>query len=194
MSFRYIFTVMVCVASLYAGAVSAQEAVEELDTQSEYLTEQMGEIMRRGTPEEARHFAAIYTNYNLYSVVKAVREDVGNASEACATNNPSIADKVNGRFNKWSDNVTAKMDEVYANIENMMKAQNYATEKQLTDLFAVVDDERAKNSSRFEKTPVSSPEACEFMMSKMDETERSMTALLSAAKMSFPSVLKKMQK
>ncbi len=142
---------------------------------------------------EMKHFMTIYANYNILSTVKAVGDDVKGAVDACATNNPEMADDLNARYDKWKQNVGVKIDESQANIDNMVLAQTYIPQSEIQSIFGQVDEMRAINSSNFEKTPVTTPEACEFMLSKMDETEENMKYMLVLTLKSYPDMLKKTQ-
>lgn len=164
------------------------------EAKAKVLQDKMVETMSGLTQEEASHFLVLYTNYNVYSLVKAVQNDIGIAVAACAENNPEIADKVTNRFSEWQTAVGSTLQEADANIKNMSLAQTYLSQAEIQEFFTKIDEVRAYNSSRFETTPVSTPEACEFMMSKMSETEKSMQQLLLVAVASYPDVLRKTQK
>lgn len=142
---------------------------------------------------EAQHFMIVVVNQNLIGTVKAVEEDVAMAAKGCAENNKQMADTVTARFAQWQEAVKGPMQEAQANVDNMVVAQTYITKEQYTELFGLIDDVRKYNSSRFEKTPVTTPEACEFMLSKMDETQENMVGMLRATLASYPSVQQKTQ-
>lgn len=143
--------------------------------------------------QEAQHFAIVVVNQNLISTVKAVEEDVAHAVAGCAENNKGMADAVNGRFSVWKEAVRGPMGEAESNVNNMILAQDYLSKEDFSELFGLIDDVRKYNSSRFEKTPVTTPEACEFMLTKMDETENQMIGMLRATLASYPSAQKKNQ-
>ena len=170
-----------------------EKATEPVKVKTEILQGKVSDLMKTLDMAQARHFMTMYANYNIYSMVKAVREDVHQAVEACADNNKNMADKVRNKFSRWDDSVGGTMKEADANIQNLALAQTYLPQSELKSIFSLVDEVRAVNSSRFEKTPVTTPEACEFMISKMDETETSMNSLLQATLISYPNMLQKTQ-
>lgn len=189
-------------SSVYAqtGPADTAEMSEEeakqrelAKAQAEALQNRVNGVMKRLDQAEMAHFLVMYTNYNLYSLVKAVRHDVSNAVKGCSDNNPSMADDLNNKFENWEKNVGQSMKEVDANIKSLGLAQDYISQNELNVLYGLVDETRAKNSSQFEKTPVTTSEACEFMMSKMDETQDNMTKLLAATLQSYPNMVKKTQ-
>ncbi len=171
-----------------------QKAKDLAKAQADALQERINGVMNELDQGEMTHFMVIYTNYNLYSVVKAVREDVKNAVGGCAKNNPAMADDLNNRYSRWEGSVGSSMKEVDDNIQSMALAQDYVSQNELKTIFSMIDEMRAMNSSQFEKTPVTTPEACEFMMSKMDETQENMIRLLSGTLQSYPNMLRKTQK
>ncbi len=160
---------------------------------NEALHQKYASVMAQLDSREVQHFAVVVVNYNLISTVKAVQEDVEGAVNGCAEKNPEMADTVNQRFAKWKGAVQGPMAEAEANVNNMVLAQNYITQPQFSELFGLIEDVRKYNSSRFEKTPVTTPEACEFMLSKMDETQDHMVGMLKATLMSLPSSRDKTQ-
>lgn len=168
------------------AAALAKARLEALNGQIRGIKGNLGQA-------EMAHFGIIYGNYNIYSMVKAVREDVGNAVKGCIENNPDMEKQLGVRWDKWTNSVDANMKEAWANINAMVMAQNYAPQDNMTRIFALVDETRKANSSRFETIPVTTPEACEFMLSKMDETQDNMNLLLIATIKSYPSIMKSMQ-
>ena len=171
-----------------------QKAKDLMKAQNDALQERLNSVMNTLDQAQLTHFMVMYTNYNMFSVVKAVREDVGGAVGGCAKNNPDMADELNNRFARWEGSVGSSMKEVDDNIKSMSLAQDYISQNDLSAIFGMVDETRALNSSQFEKTPVTTPEACEFMMSKMDETQENMIRLLSGTLQSYPNMLRKTQK
>ncbi len=167
---------------------------ELLKKQTSALRTQVKDTMNNLDVNDAQHFAVMYSNYMIYSAVKAVREDVGGAVDQCSENNPDMAKDINSRYEAWNKNVGDMMEEADSNLNNMALSQTYMSQEEVKTLFGLVDETRRANSSRFETTPVTTPEACEFMLSKMDETEESMKHMLQATLVSYPTLLKKNQK
>jgi hypothetical protein len=158
------------------------------------LTTKVADLIKTLDLNQIQHFTVIYANYNIVSLVKAVEADVGNAVKACGDNNPAMKDKMSERFKEWEKSVTQPITEAEANINNMVIAQTYISQQEVKNIFALVDETRAKNSSQFEKVPVTTPEACEYMLGKMDETQKSMVQMLQSTLVSYPSMLEKTQK
>ena len=185
--------------SLYAiilgmsGMARADTSEELQKAQSDALKGMVTDIVPKLTRDEAGHFIAMYKNYTMYSMVKAVSADVKNAIAKCSDNNKSMAEGLQDRFKKWDSTIGETMKESLASINNMAISQSYIPQAELNTMFGLIDEVRAVNSSRFETAPVTTPEACEFMISKMDETEESMGNLLKQTLSSYPNLLKATQ-
>lgn len=196
--FNRFFSVLVSVAVLgTAGLSYAQEGApdksEPAKKAHKELTERVSTVMQGLDQKQAFHFMVVYANYTVLSTVKAVQDDVAGAIQACGENNSSMKGDLDARFEQWQEAISVPLSEANANINNMALAQNYITQADIQGLFAKVDGVRAIDSSNFEKTPVTSPEACEFMLSKMDETEDSMKQLLQVTMQSYPNMLEQTQ-
>ena len=205
MVLRFLTLVLFCAVSLVSSGsfVVAQEEESEKPASSaddlaaaqvDALQGKVSDTMSSLEIEDMTHFTVLYSNYTVYSMVKAVRDDVEGAIQACAENNKDMESSLFDRFGKWDKVVGDSMVEAHDNIQNLALAQTYMPQSELKTLFGLIAATREKDSSRFETTPVTTPEACDFMMSKMDETEDSMVHMLRATLISFPALLQKNQK
>lgn len=181
-----------------ADAPKPEEAIQEApaDTGREPTSESAKRMYKSISkfalnlkPPEMQHFYLTYNNYNLIRTVDVVREDVGNAVKACGENNPEIKDKIEKRFGKWSEALKPVYEEAEAHLDNMIIAQEYAKPEEIKKILDQVDETREESQRRFEKIPVTTPEACEYMLAKMDETQETMLSLLRATLVSYPQSL-----
>ncbi|MEZ5919092.1 MAG: hypothetical protein R3D66_04010 [Alphaproteobacteria bacterium] len=138
---------------------------------------------------DRQHFNILYANYSITGIVKMVRTDVGNAIEQCSSNNPDMADALNERYKKWDDAIEPVMTEADAMINNMLFAQDYADPKDIREIFKLIDDNRTQYQDEIKKVPVTTPEACEYLRNKMDETQETMTGLLEKALVGLPQAM-----
>lgn len=162
--------------------------------QSKALTDQVSTIMSGLAADELNHFMVLFTNYNMYSIVVNVRRDVQNAVKLCGENNKEMKSELDSRFESWDEAVSEGMEQSWNNIESLGLAQSYISQNDLKMVYGLVEKTRGTDSSQFKKIPLTTPEACEFMLSKMDETQNSMMLLLRATNQSYPAILKKNQK
>ncbi|MGH1404653.1 MAG: hypothetical protein ACRBDL_10465 [Alphaproteobacteria bacterium] len=182
---------------------ATQQALEDMQNadpadlvkaQAKALQDKVSEMVKHLSMDESKHFFVLYANYTVYSLVKAVRDDVSFAVSECSTKNPAMASGLNSRFAEWEENIGSLMKESYTNIESLGMAQTYIPQSELKLIFNLIEEVRAQDSSQFEKIPLTTPEACQFMLSKLDETQQSMQQMLQLTLVSYPNVLQQMQK
>lgn len=154
-------------------AIAHRKASEKVYNMMNEITEGLGE-------EEKKHFFMASNNHNLIGTVRMVQGDVGNAIKKCGENNPDMKDKLAARYAEWNDAVNPVLKEADDTLGNMIVAQSYAKPKDLKELFEAMDDTREKAQSRIEKIPVTTPEACQYLLEKLNETQESMLTILHA--------------
>ncbi|MCB1532845.1 MAG: hypothetical protein KDJ35_08245 [Alphaproteobacteria bacterium] len=190
-------------APVSAEAPSDKEAIEELnkdiDEQMAKATEErraaaeetftkINDLMSRLEEREKQHFFLAYTNYNLIQTVKVVQTDVGTAIDKCGENNPDMKTDLDARFKNWNGDLSPLIKEAEGKFKNMLIAQDYAPQKELKDIFKSVDNTRDKTHNQIEKIPVTTPEACQYLLSKMDETQENMNNILRSTLINFPQI------
>lgn len=170
----------------------ARARAEEMKAQSgslRQLTDDIQALTESLDPPSRAHFYMIYNNHNMISTVKRVRADVGNAVDKCSENNPEIEDRIRTRYNQWEEVVMEKLEEAQGNIDNMVIAQDYADEKKIRSIMKLADDLRIETMAKMERIPVTTLEACEYLLNKMDETQANMVSLLESALVSAPQAI-----
>lgn len=136
-----------------------------------------------------QHFYALYGSYNLIKVVEDVQNQVGNAIGKCIDANPDMKDALKTRHKDWKAAIKPIMEEADANVDNMIIAQDYAKKRELKRILKLNDELRENKAGDVEKYPVTTPEACEYLRVKMDETEANLTELLRSTLVSLPQAL-----
>jgi hypothetical protein len=153
------------------------------------LQDALGDITKPLDGLQRRHFFMIYNNNNIISTTKTVQTDVTKAIEACGKNNPDMKEALNARFKIWNDALSVQIEKAEANRDNMIIAQNYSDSKTIKNVMKIADDLRDETQMKIEKTPVTSKEACDYLLNKMDETQNTLINLLEQALVSFPQAL-----
>jgi len=167
----------------YAGAQQPDEEILNLRQSTEELRE---EIMKGLDKDQQTHFMRAYTFYNIVGTVNLVERDVGKAIKACGEANPEMKDKLDARFANWRGEVDPIISEASAKVDNMIAVQDYADKTMVKTLFSQLDNMRIKIDKQIDKIPVSTPEACEYLHEKMDETQERMVTLLRGTLISTP--------
>ncbi len=171
-----------------AEMMEPSEAVQS-DKSKSAMNKVMAEanaIMEGLSTSQARHFNIMYGNYNLIKVVETIREDLGNAIESCGEANPDIKEEADARYEEWTGAVDPVLKEANGNVANMIVAQDYARPREIDKFFKLVDNARSQHGKDVEKVPVTSLEACQTMVKKMDDTQPNMIELLEATLISLP--------
>lgn len=181
-----LFFIAFIFVTLFSMPVHAEEEATEKETQTESVHQRVGEFTRDLDEPSKQHFYALYGSYNMVKVVEGVREQVGDAVEKCADVNPDMKEALETRFEEWDDALEPIMDDAEANVDNMIIAQDYAKRSDFKKLFKFVDEVRARDNEALEKYPVTTPEACEYLRAKMDETQVNLTNLLQSTLVSLP--------
>ena len=190
MIFRSLLLLSFSIVSLSvfsAPAMAEDEAVKDEEMMS--VSERMSEFTKDFDESSKRHFYALYGSYNLIQVVEDVQEQVENAIDKCIDANPDMKDALKTRYKEWDGVLEPIMDEAEANLDNMIKVQDYAKAREVRKVLKFTDKLRQKTADQVEKYPVTSPEACEYLRAKMDETEDNLTSLLRSTLVSLPQSL-----
>ena len=100
-----------------------------------------------------------------------------------------MEDDLRARYKKWTDAVNEKLEEAEAQVENMVLVQEYASDDAINEVLEQADDLRAKTQENVERIPVTSPEACEYLLNKMDETQETMLRYLGTVLVAMPQAM-----
>ena len=188
---------------LYSPVVVAEDSIQDLQQEIEQDSEKAAQDRKRAyedaydaldkiseglSSREKQHLFLMQMNQNLVGKVKSVRASVSNAVKECGKNNPEMKSDMNARYKNWNGAVSPLIDEANGNINNMMIAQGYAKTGEIKGIFKLLDEARDEASNKIEKVPVTTPEACQFLLSKMDETQDKMVEILSSTLVSFPQL------
>lgn len=166
------------------GIKKHQEASQKVFEQTKKITEGL-------SPEEQKHFFILYNNYNMIGTVKMVQGDVGNAVKACGESNPDMKDKMDARFKTWNEAINPIVKESEGHVDNMVIAQEYAKPKEIKEIFKGLDETRVLANAQVEKTPVTTKEACEYLLNTMDDTQENFAKLLRSTLISAPAIVSK---
>lgn len=135
------------------------------------------------------HFFMLYNNHNLISTVKRVKGDVSNAIDSCSKENPDMETALRDRYAQWQEAVDEQLTSAEANVENMIIAQNYAEEKDIRSITKQADDLREETMRQVERVPVTTKEACDYLLNKMDETQANLVKLLKSTLVTLPKAM-----
>lgn len=194
---RFLVLFLLALSVGFYGAVDARaqdaatQAAEDEDVQS--VRQRVQALIKPLDDPQRTHFYAIYDSHNLINVVKTVQGSVSQGVEKCVENNPDMKDALNARHKEWKNSINAVLKEAEGNVKNMIAVQDYTKPKDIRSILKFVDKTRKNKDKDVQKVPVTSPEACEYLLNKMDETEDNLTGLLRSTLVSLPQALQNAQ-
>lgn len=181
------------------ASTSAAEGAPDSETKLAEKRENLPQVrvslidfQKKLQPRDQRHFQVLYMNYSIVGVVKTVRKDVGNAIDKCSENNPAMEKDLRKRFDQWEGALNPVLTEADGLVNNMLFVQEYAEPEEVRSIFKLIDDNRTQHENEIKKVPVTTPEACEYLLNKMDETQEKMVGLLKKTLVGLPQSLQEL--
>lgn len=162
-----------------------QKKAEQHKEAAKKASEAVNEIGKDLKGDDARHFFMLYNNYNLLATVKMVQSDVGNAVTSCGEKNPDLKSKMDERFTTWNKAIGDVVTEAQGNVGNMISAQEYSEPGKIKNAFKLLDEAREASNKYIDKQPVTTEDACNHLLTKMDSTQKNLTELLRRTLMSY---------
>ena len=171
---------------LMPGVLHAEEASEP---KTNPVIERAKELSEGLDKQSRRHFNVMYGNYNMVHVVKTVRESVDEAVTECGKSNEDLKQPLETRFAEWKNAVNPLLKEASANVDNMVLVQDYASKKDIRNFFKLIDKVRKDTRKEVKRVPVTTKEACEYLLENMDKTQPRMMELLEATLVTLPRAM-----
>jgi len=187
--FLSIFSMTMMFSAFLIPAYAADDEGADKDEKSLSVHERIAALTEGFDELSEQHFYALYGSYNMIQVVEGVREQVGDAVEKCVEANPDMKDALNTRFKDWDGALKPIIKDANANVDNMIAVQDYTKPRNIKKLLKHTDKMREDKNKELEKFPVTTPEACEYLRVKMDETQENLTALLQSTLVSLPQAM-----
>jgi len=195
-TFSHLFLLMLGIfvlSGMPVHAVAADEDMEGISAEQAEASESVQERVSAFTDNldnvSQKHFFALYGSYNLIQVVNEVQAQVSDAVNKCGEANPDMKEGLEARYKDWDGAIQPILDDANANVDNMVVAQDYAKPREIKKIFKFVDKKRNLKDKEIETYPVTSPEACEYLLKKMDDTQENLTQLLQSTLVSLPNAL-----
>ena len=163
--------------------------IKEPSPELKKLNKELRDLTIDLSKNDRRHFFMIYNNHNMISTVKYVRDQVSAAIDACSETNPDMEQALRDRYKIWTDAVNEGIKDAEAQRDNMVIAQDYTKASDIRGILRQADGIRDETNDAVESVPVTTPEACEYLLNKMDETQSNMLAILRAALVTLPQAI-----
>lgn len=179
---KYLFLAVTALLSMPASAqieVIERPALNTLQERTEAISGDLDAV-------NTHHFGQIYSTYSLINTVETVQTDMGKTVAACGKEHPELLEPMSARFSAWSATVDPILSESRAKVDNMIAVQTYADQAEMNALLTAIDATRVESNAMIEKTPVTTEDACQTLLGKMDETEKQLGLLLRRTLASYP--------
>lgn len=191
-SLYVLILVSCCVAFVPLSSIAQESKVEQKKTEEQApnpVFTEAEKFTKTFNEADKRHFYLLFSNYNMTKVVGTVESDVGVAVEKCGQANPDLKAPLANRYKAWSEAIAPIMTESKANIDNMILVQSYAKPADIRKFFGLIDEARNAKDKEVNKVPVTSKEACEYLLKTMDKTQPQMVKLLEATLINLPRAM-----
>lgn len=170
-----------------------QEISEQNKSKHQQLTDRHRQIfmnvMTKGKPQEQRHFMMMYSIFNVKEVTERVIQDVNRAIKACGEKNPDMKEKLDTRYEAWRETFRPLIEKANGQVNNMMLTQEYATSEELEEVFGTLTASRLASETQLTQIPVTTPQACEYLLAKMNETEMTLTYIIDSTMKNVPQIV-----
>ncbi|MBX2833345.1 MAG: hypothetical protein KTR28_00070 [Micavibrio sp.] len=180
-------------AFMFSPAAFADDEKKVDEKETNPVMEALIEFSDPLPPAERRHANIIFSNYNVIKVVEQVEASASMATESCGEKNEDLKAPLENRFGEWQAAIHPIMEEAAASVNNMIAVQEYAKPKTINKLLGKIDDSRKGMDEESDRVPVTTPEACRYLLDKMDETQPALVKLLENTLISLPMSIQQEQ-
>ncbi|HPF78089.1 MAG TPA: hypothetical protein PLF01_02245 [Alphaproteobacteria bacterium] len=177
-----IFTrLIVCLLVLVSLPLASSFAEEKAKTEETPITKWIAaeNALLDSLPEQNQK--VFFVLRNKHSVIRSIRvvdRDIKNAVKACGKANKDMKQPMNERFKSWEDSVLPVLKEAEKFLEVELKEQKAFYVSDYRHIIDLNDKAYKFSESKVQKTPVTTPEACQGLLDSMDRTEDDLLSLL----------------
>lgn len=156
------------------------------DPQAQSLSQSVNNLIAPLDEPNKNHFLALYNAHNLTNVIRVIRKDVINASQACINAHDDLKSPLTVALSQWQYDVDAALEDADSQIQNMVIAQDYSDTKEVKDLLKLSQKLRENQEADMDKQPVTTREVCDTMEGVMAATKNSLITSLKDALLLLP--------
>lgn len=123
-------------------------------------------------------FFVLRNKHGVMRSIKMVQRDVKNAVDACGKENADLKAPMRARYKDWEKAVNPILKEADKFLKTELKQQEAFHVSDYRHIMKLNDKAYEFSESQIQKTPVTSPEACQGLLESMDSTEDKLVSLL----------------
>lgn len=143
-------------------------------------TQELGETFN---DQQNINMGRIRTNFGIIRAIGIMKHDIGDAVKKCGDANKDMEDSLTKRFAAWANTVAPLLKEDEESLEDSIKKSAFPDEKKVHDYLDLIDEAaQAGDKALGDKSVVTTPEACQYLLASMDQSEPMVTTLLNGIK------------
>lgn len=148
------------------------------------------ELSKTLKEEELKHLFYIRETFGSTRAVKVVRRDVEKAVKACAKENPDMRTTLTERFSNWAGAIDPVLESKNKEIDAAIAEQTYLKPKDIKDYLKMIEKAADNVDKGITKTPITTPQACNGLLTSMDHTQKTLAELIASMTLSpWPPVV-----
>ncbi len=179
MNFARLILCLVVLMSPSVGIVQAEETATKKETTPITKWIAAENALLDTLPKQNQEVFFILRNkHSVIRTIRVVQRDIKSAVKACGKKNKDLKAPMKGRFKDWENSVLPILKEAKKFLEIELKEQEAFHVGDYRHVMKLNDKAYKFSESKVKKTPVTSKEACEGLLTSMDRTEDSLLSLL----------------
>lgn len=171
-SMKWIFVLGLVMALAVPAQAADETAQARLDARTKTLMENMDE-------NQLLQLASIRTAHGTIRAVENVEDSVKKAVSSCAEKNPDMKDRIQSRFDNWKLAIRPTLKKAESKLEKMILLQSFGKPSEVRGYLKLFDEAVAARDAAIKSVPITEKAECERLIGKMDETEESLTKLMT---------------
>ena len=176
-----LFQITICVGvlvGLFAFPVQAEEKkIPEETPITKWITAE-NSLLDSLPNQNKEVFFVLRNKHSVIRSIGIVQRDIKDAVKACGKENKDLKKPMRDRFKDWENAVLPILKEAKKFLEIELKEQEAFHITDYRHVMKLNDKAYKFSESKIQKTPVTTKEACENLLSSMDETEDTLVNLL----------------
>lgn len=169
-------TIMLSVSVLSAQA--EDKSVKKEETPITKWIEAENALLDSLPKQNEKVFFILRNKHSVIRTIRVVRRDIKNAVKSCGRKNKDLKVSMNRRFKEWENAVLPILKEAEKFLKIELKEQEAFYVGDYHHVMKLNDKAYSFSESKVNKTPVTTKEACEGLLTSMDRTEDSLLSLL----------------
>ncbi len=159
--------------------VTEKVAEKQVNPHIAVMTERAKGLAESLNPAEVDALGQIRENFGYIRSISVAQSSVENAVNQCADQNPDMKADITEKFAKWNGDIAAVLDKQAKQLADAVSEKNFKDPAEVQAYLDAIDDMADYSESHLDKSVVTTPEACQNLISSMDETKKVILDLIT---------------